>query len=102
MIAIKFPPMFEDRVSIYLKATNLKDFGITYDFKDTPGLENDTMCYWLFDYKHAKHVNLILKELIELRDIMGVTNLQFQYCYNEKEFYTQYSMNFGNIPWFRV
>lgn len=103
MIAIKFSPVYEDRVSIYLKNSKLKASGVTYDFKDTPSGQDDKQAYWLFNYRHSKQVNLILSELKELKLIMGVQDLEFSYCYNEKEFYTQYSEhNYTLINWFKI
>lgn len=102
MIAIKFSPIYEDRVSIYLKNTNLKSLGITYDFKDTPSGEEERNCYWLFNYQHPKQVNSILFALKELKSIMGVDNLEFSHCYNEKEFYCQYSDLMAPVSWFKV
>ena len=101
MIAIRFSPIYEDRVSIYLKSSNIKIYGITYDFTDTPGIENDRNCYWLFKYQHAKHVNLLLSLLKEMKSVMGIDDLEFSYCYNEKEFYLQYSEEYL-ISWFKV
>lgn len=103
MIAIKFSPIYEDRISIYLKNSKLKASGVTYDFKDTPSEQDDKQCYWLFYYLHSKQVNLILSELKELKLIMGVQDLEFSYCYNEKEFYTQYSEhNYTPVNWFKI
>lgn len=102
MIAIKFSPKFEDRVGIFLKNTNLKALGITYDFKETPSGEPEYLCYWLFKYHDRKSVNTILRTLIEMKEIMGVDGLEFSYCESEKEFYCQYSDNEGSVPWFIV
>jgi hypothetical protein len=103
MIAIKFSPIYEDRVSIYLKNSRVKERGITYDFKESPGLEDEKKCFWLFDYKHSKQVNLILSELKELKEIMGIQDLEFSYCHNEKEFYTQYSdYSYTSVSWFKI
>lgn len=101
MISIKFSPKYEDRVSIFLKNSALKNQGITYDFKETPQGEYDFMCYWLFDYPTGKSVNTILRDLVEMKNIMGVDDLQLQYVHSEKEFYTQYNEG-GSIPWFKV
>jgi len=103
MIAIKFSPQYEDRVGIYLKNSNLKSLGVEWDFKETPDVDFENQCFWLIDYKHPKLVNTILSELREMKQIMGVLDLQFQYCYSEKEYYTQYS-TIGDrcINWFVV
>nr|WP_315173636.1 hypothetical protein [uncultured Flavobacterium sp.] len=104
MIAIQFSPIYEDRVSIYLKNSNLKTLGITYYFKDAPYGIEERNCFWLFTYKHSKQVNVILSALKELKEIMGVENLTFSYCYNEKEYYTQQPEIYGgpSICWFKV
>lgn len=102
MIAIQFSPIYEDRVSIYLKNSNLKQLDVTYEFKDTPSGANERNCFWILKYQHSKQVNIILSELVEMKSIMGVENLKFSYCYNEKEFYCQYSENGGSINWFDV
>jgi hypothetical protein len=102
MIAIKFSSIYEDRVNLYLKATNLKEKGVTYNFYDTPSGQEEKLCYWMFDYRNAKQVNLILTNLIELKAIMGIHDLEFCYCNGLKEFYCQYSNDYGNIPWFKV
>jgi hypothetical protein len=103
MIAIKFSPQYEDRVGIYLKNSNLKSLGVKWNFKETPGIDAEHQCFWLIEYKHSKLVNTVLSELKEMKQIMGVLDLQFQYCYSEKEFYTQYSTT-GNrcINWFAI
>ena len=104
MIAIKFSPKYEDRVSIYLKNSNLKNIGVTWDFKETPSvIENNHLCYWLIDYKDSKIVNLLLSELKEMKEIMGIHDLYFQYCYSDKEFYCQYnSLSNRTIEWFKI
>ncbi len=103
MISIKFSPKYEDRVSIFLKnATHLKDLGITYDFKETPQGENDYLCYWLFDYRTSVQVNSLLIALTDLKEIMGIDDLEFQYIHNEKDFYTQSNKCGRVIPWFKV
>ena len=103
MIAIKFSPKYEDRVGIFLRTQEkLKTLGITHKFKDTPSGEHDFLCYWLFEYMHSKHLNVILNTLKELKSIMGVDDLEFQYCHNEKEFYCQYNESYGSIPWFKI
>ena len=103
MITIKFSPKFEDRVSIFLKnAVHLKSHGIEYNFKETPQGEFDYLCYWLFDYPTGKQVNIILRALVEMKEIMGVDDLQFQYVHSEKEFYTQITQFEGSIPWFKL
>lgn len=104
MIAIKFSPIYEDRVSIFLKNSNLKILGITYDFKDAPSGIDERACFWIFKYNHSRQVNVILSKLRELKDIMGVEDLEFSYCYNEKEYYTQYSVDYGciTICWFKI
>lgn len=102
MIAIKFSPIYEDRVSIYFKNSNLKQIGITYDFKDAPSGEEERNCFWLFKYNHAKQVASILYALKELKSIMGVEDLEFSHCYNEKEFYCQYSQYMTPVSWFKV
>lgn len=103
MIAIKFSPKYEDRVSIFLRnEQKLKTYGINYTFKDTPSGEHDFLCYWLFEYFHSKQVNVILSALKDLKSIMGVEDLEFQYCHNEKEFYCQYDNNLDSIHWFKV
>lgn len=102
MIAIQFSPIYEDRVSIYLKNSNLKSIGITYDFKDAPSGENERNCFWLFKYQHSKQVNSILYALKDLKLIMGVEDLQFSHCCNEKEFYCQFSEYMTPVNWFKV
>lgn len=102
MIAIKFSPKFEDRVSIFLKNANLKDTGVTYNFKDNPDGEFEYLCYWLFEYPTSKHVNNLLITLKDMKDIMGVDDLEFQYIHSEKEFFTQVSSFCRSIPWFKV
>lgn len=102
MIAIKFNPIYEDRVSIYLKNSNLKQIGVTYDFKENPSGEDDKYCFWLFKFQHPKQVNSILYTLKELKCIMGVDNLEFSHCYNEKEFYCQYSQYEVPVSWFKI
>lgn len=103
MIAIKFSPKFEDRVSIFLKNSKIKDLGVSYDFKETPNAEPEYFCYWLFDYNHRKHVNLILSTFQEMISIMGVDDLQFQYVSSEKEFYVQYQTEYhSSIPWCKL
>jgi len=102
MIAIQFSPKFEDRVSIFLKNLGLKIIGVTYDFKDTPSGCDDKKCFWVFKYQHAKQVNAILSELVEMKSIMGIDDLEFSHCYNEKEFYCQYSEYGRSIEWFKV
>ena len=103
MIAIKFSPKYEDRVSLFLRNSNLKKHGITWDFKDVPSGQENHLCYWLIDYKHSKLVNTVLSELKEMKQIMGVHDLQFQYCYGEKEFYTQYNeIGQRSLIWFVV
>mgnify|MGYP006434785257 CR=1 FL=1 len=103
MIAIKFSPKYEDRVSIFLKNTKLKIHGIEWDFKETPGIEDKHLCYWLIDYKRAIFVNTVLSTLREMKNIMGIEDLEFQYCYNLKEFYTQSNEYTGfSNEWFKV
>jgi len=103
MIAIKFSPKYEDRVSLFLRNSNLKRHGITWDFKDVPSGQENHLCYWLIDYKHSKLVNTVLSELKEMKQIMGVHDLQFQYCHSQKEFYTQTnSSSMRSINWFEV
>jgi len=102
MIAIKFSPKYEDRVGIFLKQSKLKNNDITYNFKDTPSGEHDFLCYWLFTYNHSKQVNIVLNALKEMKSLMGVDDLEFQYCHNEKEFYCQYDHKMGSIPWFKI
>lgn len=101
MIAIKFSPIYEDRVSIFLKNTNLKDLGVTWYFKEEPYSLDKKYCFWIIDYKNSRHVNTILSSLREMKEIMGIDDLEFSYCYNEKEYYSQYCDG-GLIPWFKV
>lgn len=102
MIAIQFSPVYEDRVSIYLKQSNLKSFGITYDFKDAPTAQEEKKCFWVFKYSHPKQVALILYALKEMKEIMGIDGLQFSHCYNEKEYYCQYSQYNVPVIWFKI
>jgi len=102
MIAIQFSPVYEDRVSIYLKQSGLKNIGVTYEFRDTPGQENERNCFWVFKYDHSKQVNPILSSLKEMKSIMGIDDLKFCHCYNDKEYYNQYSAIHGSIPWFNL
>lgn len=102
MIAISFSPIYEDRVSIYLKNSNIKKHGVTYDYKETPQGLDESKCYWLFDYKHGKLVNALLSELVDMKHIMGIDDLEFSYVNQEKEFYTQYTNQFGSVKWFKV
>lgn len=101
MIAIKFSPIYEDRISIYLKNSEIKNSGITYDFKDCPLNQDQRLCYWLFTIPHNKLNNKLMSHLVEMKQIMGIHDLQFCYCYNEKEFYAQYS-EYGSIIWFHI
>ena len=101
MIAIKFSPKYEDRVNIYLKNSGLKNYGVEWNFKDVPLIEDIHLCYWVFKYNHPKVVNNILSNLREMRQIMGVEDLYFQYCYSDKEFFTQQN-NGSSIEWFKV
>jgi hypothetical protein len=104
MIVIKFSVRYEDRVNLYLKSSILKKHGITWDFKENPTVVDfQNQCYWLIDYKHSKLVNTVLSELKEMKQIMGVHDLQFQYCHSQKEFYTQTnSSSMRSINWFEV
>ena len=101
MIAIKFSPKYEDRVSIYLKNSVLKQSGVEYKFTDTPTGEEKNMCYWLFTIPSNKLITLVLNSLVEMKEIMGVDDLKFSYCYNELEFYTQCS-EYGSTKWFNI
>lgn len=104
MIAISFSPIYEDRVSIFLKNSNLKALGITYEFTDTPSCMEERKCYWIFKYQHSRQVNTILSSLLELKSIMGVDDMEFSYYYNMKEYYTQCNDAYGggSIPWFKI
>lgn len=104
MIAISFSPIYEDRVSIFFKNSNLKALGITYEFKDTPSGMDERKCYWIIKYQHSRQVNEILSSLREMKNIMGIDDIEFSYYYNMKEYYTQYTDLYTgqSIPWFKI
>lgn len=103
MIAIKFNAIYEDRVSIYFKTLNLKEKGIEYGFEESPSdFEDRFSAYWLIEPRHNKQINIILSALKELKNIMGVEDLMFCYCFSKKEFFTQYTLEAGLIPWFNI
>lgn len=102
MIAIAFEPKYEDRVSLFFKHIDLKEKGIDYDFKESPNDLEPNLAYWLIKPRHNKHINYILSSLREMKSIMGIENIEFSYCSSDKEFYTQYNIGYGLIPWFKV
>jgi hypothetical protein len=103
MIAIKFSPQYEDRVGLFWKHSDLKNLGVEWNLVDLPFVDFEKQCLWLFEYKHPNFVNTILSNLEQMKVIMGVPDLQFQYCYNRKEFETQLSEREGrNINWFAI
>lgn len=102
MIAIAFEPKYEDRISLYFKHIELKNKGIDYDFKESPSDLDQNLAYWLIKPRHNKHINYILSSLKEMKSIMGIEEILFSYCSSEKEFYTQYNIDYVLTPWFKV
>jgi len=90
MIAIKFNPLHEDRANIFFKSLKHWDqLGIKYSYEEVPHSDDKNLCYWIIKYPDGKLVNIILNDLIELKHVMGVSELRFQYCHSMKEYYTQ-------------
>ena len=103
MIAIRFNPKFEDRVSIFFRQS--KEFKrIEYSFEEDPfvfGSEKE-LCYWILKPIDNKQINAILSELKDMKCIMGIEDLMFSYCFSMKEYFRQYDDQSRNIPWFDV
>lgn len=102
MIAISFSPIYEDRVSMFLKHSNFTKMGIDFSFEEEPGNLSKDRCYWLIKPKLNKHINYIFSLLREMKNIMGVEDLEFCYCSSMKEYFNQYNPLCGSINWFRI
>lgn len=105
MIAIRFSPHFEDRVSVFFKTLKWDKLGISYKY-NTPPTNYDEKAYWIIEYKHAKTINVIMNDLVELKNIMGVNDIEFQYCHNIMEYYQQ-TVNIKGLQlyqnnWFKI
>ena len=103
MIAIRFKPCFEDRVNIYLKQSRIKKLQIEYSFEETPSVFGDEnrLAYWILKPRHNRQINIILSELKNVKSIMGVEDLQFQYVNSMKEYYNQFADD-NIINWFDI
>lgn len=103
MIAIRFKPCFEDRVSIYLNQSRIKKLGIKYSYEEVPSVFGDEnrLCYWILRPTRNNQINIILSELKEIKSIMGVHDLQFQYVGSMKEYYNQFADD-SIINWFDI
>lgn len=101
MIAIKFHQKYEDRINLFFKSIDLNSKHISVQFTDTPLGLDTVKCYWIIKYHTANQVNYILNNLIEMKSVMGVEDLQFSFAKNEAEYYTQYSCG-QSIPWFNL
>jgi hypothetical protein len=101
MIAIKFHPQYEDRISLFFKSIDFNAKNISVKFTDTPLGLDEGKCYWIIKYYTANQVNYILNNLIEMKSVMGVEDLKFSFAKNESEYYTQYSCG-QSIPWFNL
>lgn len=104
MIAIRFSPIYEDRVSIFLKQSRLKNLGIEYKYEDSPFVfgHEERLCYWIIEPKHNSQINLVFSELIEMKSTMGIENIEFQYADSMKEYFTQANRNSCSLHWFKV
>lgn len=104
MIAIRFSPIYEDRVSIYLKNSKLKEVGVEYKFEDSPSVQCDEarLCYWIIKPLRNEQINLVFSILDDMKSIMGIEKLEFQYCCSMREYFLQYNNKYGSIRWFEV
>lgn len=104
MIAIRFSPIYEDRVSVYLKHIKLRELGVEYNFEDIPSVQcnEDKLCYWILKPLRNEQINLVFSILDEMKSIMGIEKLEFQYCCSMREYFLQYNNKYGSLRWFKV
>jgi hypothetical protein len=103
MIVIKFPPTYEDRLSLMFREYKRNTQFFEYNFIDTPqGIDNN-YAVWVIKLKHNKQINDVLILLKDSKDILGLTDLEFSYAHNDKELYSQTtSDSMRMIQWFKV